>query len=264
MTRPADTTTGLPVTVPADATDVVVTGPRPFVTAVQYVTSDGRLVRWQAREHRKSGSSRGDVHGLTWWIGVLFAVGSACFVVGPIPLYAKAVGAQLDALTYFIGSLFFTTAGYLTYLQVVREAGHRWWGWTPRQLGFWAASIQLIGTVYFNVTTFAALFDLPADLDKRVVWRPDALGSVCFLIASALAFAEAGHRWWSWRPGQRDWHITALNMWGSIFFALSAVGARVEPSGAISSVQLSNGGTFLGAVCFLLGAILMTQEGSAP
>ena len=93
------------------------------------------------------------------------------------------------------------------------------------------------------------------------MWRPDALGSVCFLVASALAFAEAGHRWWSWRPGERDWHITALNMWGSVFFGLSAVGAHIDPSGSISHVQLANGGTVLGAVCFLVASLLMMGEG---
>jgi hypothetical protein len=251
-------TAGLPIRIPADATVVAVDGARPVVTAGRYVRSDGRLVTWEARAHRKA-AARG--RGLTWWIGLLFAIGSLCFVLGPIPPYAHAVGARLDALTFFVGSLFFTTAGYLTYTQVVREAGHSWFGWMPRTLGFWAAAIQLVGTLYFNVSTFAGLLDVPADLDNRVVWRPDAIGSACFLVASAIAFAEAGHRWWSWRPGERDWHITALNLWGSVFFGLSAVGAHVDPSGSISNVQLANGGTFLGAVCFLVASVLMTGEG---
>jgi hypothetical protein len=250
--------TGLPIRVPADATDVTTGGPRPFVTRVRYVRSDGRVVHWQARAHRKAHG-----RGLTWWTALLFAVGSVCFVVGPLPAYAEAVGARADAYTFFVGSLFFTTAGYLTYVQVVREDGHRWFGWMPRHLGFWAASIQLVGTLYFNVTTFAGLFDVPADLANRIVWRPDALGSVCFLVASALAFVEAGHRWWSWRPGERDWHITALNLWGSVFFGLSAVGAHYDPSGSISHVQLANGGTVLGAVCFLVASLLMMGEGRA-
>jgi hypothetical protein len=247
--------------VPADATDEVVRGPAGFVTAVDYRRSDGRIVRWEARAARKAQSAAGRGRGLTWWTGLLFAVGSTCFVVGPVPAYAEAVGARLDALTFFIGSLFFTTAGYLTYLEVIRQGGHRWLGWMPRSLGFWAAAVQLVGTVYFNVTTFAGLFDVPSDLENRVVWRPDAVGSVCFLVASAIAFAEAGHRWWSWRPGERDWHITALNMWGSVFFALSAIGAHVDPSGSLKSVQLANAGTFLGAVCFLAGSILLMPEG---
>ena len=235
-------------------------GPGPFVTAVRYVRSDGQHVTWTARGHRKAAAA-GHPRGLTWWTGLLFVVGSACFVMGPIPAYAHAVGAHADAWTFFIGSLFFTLAGYLSYLQVVREDGHSWVGWMPRSLGFWAASIQLVGTIYFNVTTFASPLDIPNDLDNRVIWRPDAIGSVCFLVASAIAFAEAGHRWWSWRPGERDWHITALNMWGSVFFGLSAVGAHYDPSGTISHVQLANAGTFLGALCFLVASLLMMGEG---
>ena len=121
--------------------------------------------------------------------------------------------------------------------------------------------MQLVGTVYFNVTTFAGLLDVPADLENRIVWRPDAIGSVCFLVSSVIAFAEAGHRWWSWRPGQRDWHITALNLWGSIFFGASALGAHVDSAGSLTNVQLANGGTFLGAVCFLVASVLMMPEG---
>ena len=250
----------MPLELPPGATDVVVSGPRPFVTDVRYRRADGGLVRWEARPHRKR-SDAPVSRSLTWWIALLFAIGSACFVVGPVPAYAEAVGAEATALTFFVGSLFFTTAAYLSYVQVVRESGHRWFGWTPHHMGFWATSIQLVGTLYFNVTTFAAFFDVPADLADRVVWRPDAIGSICFLISSWIAFAEAGHRWWSWRPGQRDWHITALNLWGSVFFGLSAIGAYVEPSGDLTNVQLANGGTFLGAVCFLAGALLMMPEG---
>jgi hypothetical protein len=235
-------------------------GPGPFVTAVRYVRSDGRQVRWTARAHRKAAPAD-HLRGLTWWTGLLFAIGSFCFVVGPVPAYAETVGAHLDAVTFFVGSLFFTVAGYLTFVQVVREDGHAWFGWMPHSLGFWAAAIQLVGTLYFNVTTFAGLLDVPTDLANRVIWRPDAIGSVCFLAASAIAFAEAGHRWWSWRPGERDWHITALNMWGSLFFGLSAAGAHFDPSGSISHVQLANAGTFLGAVCFLAGSVLMMGEG---
>src|SRR4051812_12668301 len=256
-------TYGRPPDLPADAKDLVVRGPGDFVTAVDYRRSDGTVVHWEARAARKARSPGTRTRGMTWWTGLLFAIGSACFVVGPVTAYAEAVGAELDALTFFVGSLFFTTAGYLTYLQVIRQGGHRWLGWMPHSLGFWAAAVQLVGTLYFNVTTFAGLFDVPTDLENRIVWRPDAVGSVCFLVASAIAFAEAGHRWWSWRPGQRDWHITALNMWGSIFFAVSAVGAHVDSAGSLTSVQLANAGTFLGAVCFLIGSILMMPEGGA-
>ena len=247
-----------PIQVPADATDVVVEGPRPFVTHVRYREASGSVVEWSARRQRK-------VHphsrGLTWWIGLLFVIGSTCFLIGPIPWYADAVGARVDAATYFVGSIFFTIAAYSSYLQVIRPAGKRWIGWEPTVMGFWATFIQWIGTLFFNVTTLAGLLSLTNAPAERYVWRPDAFGSVCFLVSSAIAFAEAGHRWFSWRPGQRDWHITALNWWGSVFFGISAIGAYVLPDGTLYDVAWSNGGTFLGAACFLIASILMMPEG---
>lgn len=249
----------LPIDVPPGATDVVVSGPRPFVTSVSYQAADGHRVLWQARAHRREQPP--GRRGLTWWIGLLFAIGSTGFVLGPVPAYASAVGSQTTALTFFVGSVFFTTAAYLSYMQVVRDAGHRWFGWAPRHIGFWATAIQFVGTLFFNVTTFAAFLAVPAGQYNDVVWQPDARGSVCFLVSSAIAYAEAGHRWWSWRPGHRDWQITALNLWGSVFFGLSALGAYMAPSGDLLSVAWANGGTFLGAVCFLVASLLMMPEG---
>ena len=190
-------------------------------------------------------------------------MGSVCFVVGPVPAYLEAVGAQVVALTYVVGSWFFTAAACLTCVQVMRQAGRGSLGWIPHSRAVWAAVIQLIGTIYFNVTTAAVLFDVPSDLENRVVWRPDAIGSLCFLVASALAYAEAGRRWWSWRPGERDWHITALNVWGSVFFGLSAVGAHVDASGSLQNAELANAGTFLGALCFLVASLLMLPASRA-
>ena len=246
-----------PIQVPPGATEVVSGGPRPFVTSVAYTLPDGQQVRWAAREHRK-GLGRG--RALTWWIGLLFALGSACFVLGPVPLYADAVGPRATAITFFVGSIFFTSGAYVSYLQVVRDAGGRWFAWAPHVMGFWATLIQLVGTLYFNVTTFTAFLDVPADLANRVIWRPDAIGSICFLVSSAIAFAEAGHRWFSWRPGHREWHITALNLWGSIFFGVSALGAYVQPGGELTNAQWANGGTFLGALCFLTSSLLTMAE----
>lgn len=250
-----------PPAIPAGASEASLSGPRPFLTHVRYRLPDGAVVEWSARAHRRADSGP---RGLTWWIGLLFAVGSACFLVGPIPAYADAVGTRSTALTFFVGSVFFTTAAYLSYMQVVRQDGHRWLGWSPQLMGFWATLIQLVGTVSFNVSTFAAVFPLDQQQAERVVWSPDAFGSVCFLISSAIAFAEAGHRWFSWRPGERDWRITALNWWGSVLFGFSALGSYILPDDSLYDARWANGGTFLGAACFLASAVLTMPEGRAP
>jgi hypothetical protein len=112
------------------------------VTDIRYARADGTSVHWESRPIRKARDDAGRL-GLTWWIGLLFVVGSACFVLGPIPAYVAAVGSYGAAVTFFVGSLFFTTASYLSYLQVVRQGDHRWVGWMPHHIGFWAALIMI-------------------------------------------------------------------------------------------------------------------------
>ena len=41
------------------------------------------------------------------------------------------------------------------------------------------------------------------------VWSPDAFGSIAFLIASELAFAEVCHRWICFRNRTLAWKIVA-------------------------------------------------------
>ena len=49
-----------------------------------------------------------------------------------------------------------------------------------------------------------------------------------------------------------------INLAGSVAFGISAVAAFVIPSsGDVLNAELSNLGTFVGALCFLAGAILM-------
>src|SRR3954471_4458960 len=55
-------------------------------------------------------------------IAWLFMIGSACFVLGSVPAYADAVGGSADSLTYFVGSLFFTSASLSQLLQAQTPA----------------------------------------------------------------------------------------------------------------------------------------------
>ena len=45
-------------------------------------------------------------------IASLFMLGASCFALGTIPAYVHAVGANADAMTFFVGSIFFTSASY--------------------------------------------------------------------------------------------------------------------------------------------------------
>ena len=257
-------------------------GPGGFVTGVTYRQPSGATVDWESRPHRKHAAptkATRDTKPATWWvptaigwwIGVLFMVGSACFALGSLPGYLDAVGSTADGVTYFVGSIFFTSAALLQYIEVVNtsraadgvpNSRRRYFTPEPHRIDWWAGAVQLVGTLFFNMSTFFALASnaSTAQID-RYVWRPDALGSICFLVASQLAFAEVGHAWISWRPKVLSWWITALNMLGSIAFGVSAVTAYVVPdSGTLKNAQLANLGTFVGAICFFVGALLLLPE----
>jgi hypothetical protein len=248
----------------------------PFVTYIERVRPDGAVARWDSRRHRKhppgapaAGSTWWAPAARGWWIAVLFAIGSLLFALGAVPGYASAVGARWDAVTFFTGSLFFTGAGFLTYREAV-DAGprtpgaprRRFFVFQPGRIDWWATAVQLAGTVFFNVSTGVAMAsDLSAQAAHQHVWRPDAFGSVAFLVASALAWFEACHGWAAWRPRSWSWWITLLNLTGSIAFGVSAVAGYISPStGQIHNAELSNLGTFIGALCFLAGALLLMPE----
>jgi drug/metabolite transporter (DMT)-like permease len=195
-------------------------------------------------------------------ISILFMIGSACFALGAVPGYAVAVGATGAGVTFFAGSLFFTAAACGQFLQSRRTSARG-----QRDKGWWAALVQLAGTLFFNASTLHALSgSLSATQQDQKVWRPDAYGSVCFLVASGLALAVFGRSWYSWRPHERPWWIAVANMTGSVAFGVSAVASYVVPdSGTVRNATLVNLGTFLGALCFLLGAyLLLPRRNSQP
>jgi hypothetical protein len=51
-----------------------------------------------------------------------------------------------------------------------------------------------------------------------------------------------------------------VNLAGSVAFGVSAVASYVKPNGELVSLALTNLGTFVGAVCFLAGALLLLPE----
>ena len=64
-------------------------------------------------------------------MAVCFALGSACFLIGPFPGYAQLVGESADAITFFIGSILFTAGGglqsWLAWSDRHSPGGHAGW-----------------------------------------------------------------------------------------------------------------------------------------
>lgn len=276
-------------------------GAGPFVSRTVHRLPDGSLYTWTSRQHRKghgmriiglAGTALDDLQHSPWftawapaqpgwWIALLFMVGSACFALASYAgLEPGITGNLFQNITvinavFFAGSIFFTAAGYLQLLEAAnadRRAAlaqgeapgesFRWLGWQPDQIGWLSAFIQFIGTLLFNVNTLDALLpDLDWLLQDLLIWTPDSIGSICFLVASWLALLEFCHGYWCWQPHNLSWRIVIVNLLGSIAFMVSAVFAMVLPGEAsLAGLWIVNLSTCIGAVCFLIGAYLLLPE----
>jgi hypothetical protein len=182
-------------------------------------------------------------------MALAFAVGSLCFLVGPFPGFLSLVGPTADAATFFAGSVFFTVGGAV---QVRLAAGDRRAAGAGRA-AWGAATVQFAGTLFFNVTTFRALqTTLSNPSYDRLVWRPDAFGSVCFLVSGLIAYrASTRHGWLPARTGA-GWWQPGVNLLGCVLFGVAAVAGYLVPStGTLLDLSAANWTTAAGAGCFL-------------
>ena len=203
-------------------------------------------------------------------IAALFMIGSFGFALGCTSAYASAVGPSADAVTFFVASIFFTAASFWQLVQsqspAVAATGRasdderqpiRFRAWLPHDRAWLAAATQFPGTLFFNGTTFWAItVAVSSSQYDKVVWRPDFYGSILFLVSSAFAILSLG-RIRSWRPREVAWWVAWLNMVGSVAFMAAAIGAFVLPkTGTAADLTWADRGTFVGAVCFFVGALL--------
>lgn len=183
------------------------------------------------------------------WLPLAFALGSACFLVGPFPGYLQLVGPQADAVTFFVGSILFTVGGAL---QVWAAAGGRHEP-GPGRAAWWTATVQSAGTLFFNATTFRALQTaLSSPAYDRIVWRPDAFGSVCFLVSGLIAYLASPRHGWLPRRGRPGWWQPGINLLGCVLFGVAAIAGYVLPAtGSMLDLAAANWTTSAGAACFL-------------
>jgi len=174
-------------------------------------------------------------------MALLFATGSACFLVGPFPGFASLVGDTADSWTFFVGSILFTAGGALQ-TSLAFSARH-----SPGagRAGWWAATIQSAGTLFFNATTYRALET-----------------SLCFLLSGAIAYRASVRHGWLPARGRPGWWEPSINLLGCVFFGISAVAGHVVPAtGSILDLAAANWNTALGAACFLACAVATLLTG---
>jgi hypothetical protein len=184
----------------------------------------------------------------------LFAIGSSLFAIATMPGLSPIAGAGLVNLLCFIGSWFFTTAGWM---QLVLSG-------PALRIGWLSAATQFAGTILFNISTGASLWAHAVRPERRLVWAPDATGSLAFLVSGALGIVAVTAVVGIVELKSRDWQAEWINLIGCVAFGVSALGAFVTESGVTEDALLANLGTFIGALCFLAAALLvLPREPSA-
>lgn len=123
-----------------------------------------------------------------------FAVGSSLFALGAVPWYADAVGLVATNATFAAGAVFFTLAAFIQLALSGRRPPRRE-STRADHADWWAAAVQFAGTLLFNLSTITALLvALRPTLPSEGGWRPDAWGSICFLVASSFAVVATTDR----------------------------------------------------------------------
>lgn len=203
-----------------------------------------------------------------------FVVGGSLFSIGALLAQAHVGGPRLAAAVFMFGGVFFTTGGYASVLQVanaprgadadgvVRAPRWRWWSTEPGQLD-WASAVALfIGTLYFGASLAVALVgDLTIAQLHRLVWSPEIIGCVLFLVSGHLALVEMRRDRPRGRRADLGWWIAVVNQVGSALFMAAGIAAFVRPeTGDALAVGIANWATFSGAACFAVAGVMQEFE----
>jgi hypothetical protein len=168
--------------------------------------------------------------------------------VATVPGFPAWAGAGAANALCFVGSWFFTTAAWWQLSLSDRDARAEWY----------SAAVQFVGTVLFNLSTGAAVWLHAVRAERRYVWAPDAVGSLAFLVSGVLAVLAVRVT-----AAARDRRAAWVNLVGCVAFGVSAAAAFVRRTGITEDERLANLGTFVGALCFLVAALMLLPRRTA-
>jgi len=269
-------------------------GGGPFTSRLTWSLPAGGHATWESRVARKRGAIavRDDQDGsvgissvpgaiakrlrrVNWVAAGAFTVGGSLFTLGAAESQLGSGDAATAASIYFGGGLFFSTGGYASLLGAINAprsldatgapvAGRwRWWSYEPHRIDWLSTFVLFVGTLAFGVSLIHSfLTGLTTQQVNRMIWTPEMIGCVMFLVSGHLGMVEICHRS---RPclRRRDlaWWIVAVNQVGSILFMIAALAAFTRPAtGSEVNVTIANWGTLTGALCFAVGGILQAFE----
>ncbi|MFF2516724.1 hypothetical protein [Streptomyces sp. NPDC058086] len=269
-------------------------GAGPFTTRLTWRLPGGGTAVWESRLARRRGiiavrspgaptsrhaSADEDalrrLRRLNATAATAFIIGGALFATGAGVAQLGSGDSTTCASIYFAGGLFFNTGGYVSLLQVINAPRHvpggedrlvthgwRWWSYEPTRVDWLSTFVLFAGTLVFTVDLLDSFLQgLSVHQINRLIWAPDVIGCVLFLISGHLAFVEVCHGRPCIRHRSLGWWIVAVNQLGSVLFMVSALGAFTRPAtGSLINADIANWAALVGALCFSLGGLLQLYE----
>ncbi len=204
-----------------------------------------------------------------WWVAFPFSVGSVLFILGAVMPALEFIPDSVTTVTFFLGSSLYLLGAtaqvvgeFIRSRRARRLAGGDRADTAPdtglhrTAVALSGGVVQGVGAVLFQTNLTAAFAqDLTIAQQEVLLWAPDLVGSVLFLVSSSIFFRLNRPIQGREEEGQ-DRTLALLNMVGSSFFILSALGAYVSPiSGSEIYPFVANLGTLIGAGFFLVSSI---------
>lgn len=200
---------------------------------------------------------------------VAFTIGGSLFAIGAWVAQVGSGDATTAACIYFAGGLFFNTGGFASVVLAgnapagsderdVGVARWRWWAYRPYNFAWLSAFVLFVGTLAFGISLIDSFLDgLTTQGENRLIWAPEVVGCILFLISGHLGLLDVGRR-----PRlELGWWVIAINQLGSALFMISALAAFIRPeTSSVVNVDVANWGTFCGAVCFAIGGVMQAFD----
>ena len=266
-------------------------GGGPFVSRLQWRAPDGSTATWESRQARKRGYIEVLADGVVRRIrarpavavrlircnavaGLSFTIGGALFTLGAVLAAVSSATPTTINLVLLAGGFFFSLGGYASIVQEVNsprrlgadgsleQTRWRWWAYEPTRPGWVSAFVLFMGTLAFAVSLVDVfLSNLSLKQENHLIWAPEMIGCLLFLVSGHVAIVEICHGWFRLIPSSLGWWVVAINQLGSVLFFLSGLAAFIRPAtGSVISIGLVEWGTALGAFCFSVAGVAQLFE----
>ncbi len=217
----------------------------------------------QGDEHESEAAARktgGPLRSYNVVASIALMIGGSLFALG-------AAGAQIgsgnapatSASIYLAGGESFSIGGYTSLLLTINSPADRerwhWWSYEPLRLDWLSAFVLFAGTLVFAIGLVDAFIEgLSTRQVNRLIWTPDLVGCILFLISGRLAFEAFGETGSRLRPRRElAWWVAAVNQLGSVLFLISALPPSSGPrrdSGSRPRRRGDGERQFTGSLCF--------------